>query len=597
MDNNEKLGLKDILWDLKKFYNDIDDPEIKKDLNACVENSEKFYENYNNKISGLSPDALSNAIKELEALYDKTGSISCFAFLLFSINTTDPKYGAFYQSVKEINSQIAKNTFFFEHQWTNLDDEAANKFLTEDALKEYHHYLAALRKFRPYLLSEAEEKILIEFSPVTLSSWIGLFDKIRSQRLYGRDKRSEEMVLSDLYLADREKRKIASEEFTEGLKEDLPISAHIFNTTLGLKNIDDRLRKYPSWVSQMNLYNEIDDETVDALISAVTSKFDIVEGFYNIKKDILGYDTLYDYDRYAPLPFGDEDEIHWKNCKEIILDCFNEFSGKMADTAKLFFENNWIHAPVYTGKMSGAFSHPTVPSKNPYILVNYTGNLRDVETVAHELGHGIHQYLSAPRGYLNSQHPLTLAETASVFAEILVYDRLKNNINDPKKKLKHICSKIESVFATVFRQISMNRFEERIHTHRRQKGELFPDDLSMYWLETQRAMFGNSVTLTDNYGVWWGYIGHFVHLPGYVYAYAFGEILVLSLYSLYKKGLTDFVPKYIDLLSAGSIDNPYKLLEPFGINLKDTEFWINGLDLINDMVKEAKDISEDLKDK
>lgn len=594
MDDNDKLGTKDILWDLKKFYNDIDDPAIKQDLDACLENSKKFFESHNNKISQLSPDVLRNAIKELEDIYDKTGSIASFAFLLFSINTNDPRYGAFYQSVKEFNSQIAKNTFFFEHQWTNLDEETANKFLTADELKEYWHYLAALRKFRSYLLSEAEEKILIEFSPVTISSWIGLFDKIRSQRLYGKDKRSEEHVLSDLYLADREKRKTASEEFTEGLKEDLPVSTHIFNTTLGSKNIDDRLRKYPNWISQMNLYNEIDDETVDALISAVTSKFDIVESFYNIKKNILGYEALYDYDRYAPLPFGDEDEIHWKNCREIILDCFSEFSGKMADTAKLFFDNNWIHAPVYTGKMSGAFSHPTVPSKNPYILVNYTGNLRDVETVAHELGHGIHQYLSAPRGCLNSQHPLTLAETASVFAEILVYDRLKNNINDPKKKLKHICSKIESVFATVFRQISMNRFEDKIHTHRRQKGELFPDDLSNYWLETQRAMFGNSVTLTENYGVWWSYIGHFVHLPGYVYAYAFGEILVLSLYSLYKKGLADFVPKYIELLSAGSIDNPYKLLEPFGINLRDTDFWFNGLDLINDMVLDAKNLSDNL---
>ncbi|MCK4426283.1 MAG: M3 family oligoendopeptidase, partial [Deltaproteobacteria bacterium] len=426
------------------------------------------------------------------------------------------------------------------------------------------------------------------------SSWINLFEKVLAAQRFGKEARTQEEVLTDLYSPNRRVRKIAAKDLTDGLRSQLTVLTHTFNTVLGDKMIDDRLRDYRNWVSSMNLANELDDDTVDSLVASATYRYNIVQRYYGLKRRLLGLEELFDYDRYAPLPYLPQRVVDWKKGKEIVLDAFEKFSPKMASVANLFFDRQWIHAPVTPGKTGGAFAHPVVPQIHPYVLVNFTGNLRDVETVAHELGHGVHQILAGKQGYLNSHTSLVLAETASVFCEMLVFKDLMRDLESPEEKLWLAATKIESIFATVFRQIAMNRFENEVHNKRRSKGELSPDEFSSLWLKAQEEMFGNSVTLTDDYGIWWSYIGHFIHTPGYVYAYAFGELLVLSLYSMYEKGKLDFVPCYLELLAAGGSDTPYVLLESFGIDLHDPDFWHQGLNVIDDMVKEIEELAMEI---
>ncbi|MBW1933652.1 MAG: M3 family oligoendopeptidase, partial [Deltaproteobacteria bacterium] len=411
---------------------------------------------------------------------------------------------------------------------------------------------------------------------------------------FGKEARTQEEVLTDLYSPDREVRKNAAKDLTEGLRSQSIVLTHTFNTVLGDKMIDDRLRDYRDWIRSMNLANELDDDTVDSLITSTTDRYDLVQRYYGLKRRLLGLEELFDYDRYAPLPYLPQRVVDWEKGKEIVLDAFGKFSPKMASVANLFFDKQWIHAPVIPGKTGGAFAHPVVPQVHPYVLVNFTGNLRDVETVAHELGHGVHQILAGKQGYLNSHTPLVLAETASVFCEMLVFKDLMMNLERPEEKLWLAATKIESIFATVFRQVAMNRFENEVHSMRRSKGELSSDEFSNLWLKTQEEMFGNSVTLTDDHGIWWSYISHFIHTPGYVYAYAFGELLVLSLYSMYEKGKLDFVPCYLELLAAGGSDTPYILLESFGIDLHDPNFWHQGLNVIDDMVKEIEELAMEI---
>jgi oligoendopeptidase F len=376
----------------------------------------------------------------------------------------------------------------------------------------------------------------------------------------------------------------AAEDMTAGLNSQLHIITHIFNTILADKMIADRLRNYPSWASSMNLANELSDDTVAVLVSSVTERFDIVQRYYHLKKKLLGLDTLYDYDRYAPLPHLPDKKIIWQQCQDMVLQAFREFSPKMAEIASFFFDRGWIHAPLLDGKRGGAFAHPCIPNVHPYVLVNFTGNIRDVSTVAHELGHGVHQYLAAQKGYYNSDTPLVVAETASVFAELLVFHSQLALLKSAKERQAFTCQKLESIFATVFRQISMNRFEDRIHTSRREEGELSQQALSSHWRATQEEMFGDAVRLTENYDIWWSYIPHFLHTPGYVYSYAFGELLVLALYNLYKNQGESFVPRYEQLLAAGGSFSPYELVKPFGVDLNDPLFWQGGLATIDSML-------------
>jgi len=587
---NKKLGTTNITWNLDALYDSLQDELLQDDLDLCKQEAEMLRDECSGKLADLEPAFFARSIRRLERIHMNLGRIDTYAFLNFSTQVKNDAAGAFLQKSKEDASQVNRELVFFDLEWAKMDEKSASILLADDNVAPYRHYLLNIRRYADHLLTQSEESLLVELSPVGTESWLTLFEKLMGHLEFGDDKRSEEEVLSDLYDANREVRHKASLELTKGLQSQLHILSHIFNTILADKMISDRLRNYPSWVSARNLSNELDDKTVEALVSSTTARYDIVQRYYRLKKEILGLDELHDYDRYAPLPSLPDQLIPWEKCREMVLDGFRAFSPEMADIATLFFEQNWIHAPLLDGKRGGAFSHPAVPDANPFVLVNYTGTLRDISTVAHELGHGIHQYLAKEKGYFNSDTPLVLAETASVFAELLIFHKQLDSLENPAEKRAFICQKLESIFATVFRQISMNRFEDMIHNQRREKGEVSTEDLSSLWMSSQEAMFGDSVTLGEHYRLWWAYIPHFLHTPGYVYSYAFGELLVLALYRLYETEGEDFIPKYLHLLSEGGSKSPYELLTPFNIDLNDPSFWQGGLTVIENMLKEMENV-------
>jgi oligoendopeptidase F len=583
-DINKELGTTNVKWNLADLYSGYTDPQIEKDIVFCKHEAAEINRKYADKVETLAEEALNALVIRLEKLETLMGRLFTFAFLNFATDTHDQTVSAFLQRMREIGSSIGKETVFFELEWNKISGETAERILQNNVLSHYNHYLADMRKYAEHQLSQIEEKLLLERAPVGRGSWTTLFEKIMGHIKFGEKKRTEEEVLADLYNPDRMVRKQAALDLTAGLQSQLHILTHVFNTLLADKMITDRLRKYPGWIRSMNLGNELEDKTVEVLIKAVTARYGIPQRYYRTKQKMLGLDELLDYDRYAPVPYLPDKKISWTEGKTMVLDAFAKFSPRMAEIAEYFFEKKWIHAPVHEGKRGGAFAHPCVPEVHPYVLVNYTGNLRDVSTVAHELGHGVHQYLAAENGYYNSNTTLVLSETASVFAELLVFNSQLELLDRKEERNAFICQKLESIFATVFRQISMNSFEDKVHNARRDQGELKTEEVTDIWLRTQREMFGDSVTLSENYGIWWSYIPHFLHTPGYVYSYAFGELLVLALYALYKKEGEPFVPKYLDLLSAGGTQTPYMLLEPFGVNLDDPGFWNDGLKIIDDML-------------
>jgi len=587
---NKQLGTSDVLWNLDSLYDSTEDELLKDDLDLCMQEAELVKELCSGKMPELEPAVFARVIRRIERIQVNLCRMDTYAFLHFVTQVKNDAAGAFMQKCKENESLVNRKLVFFDLEWAQLEQKEADRLLAAEETTAYRHFLNNIRKYKSHLLSEEQESLLLEIAPAGKESWLTLFEKVMGHLEFGESKRSEEEVLSDLYSASREVRKNAAKELTEGLKSQLHILTHIFNTILADKMIDDRLRHYSSWISSRNLSNELEDSTVTALIDSTTARYDIVQRYYKIKQELLGLDELQDYDRYAPLPSLPQELVSWQECKKIVLDGFREFSPQMADIANLFFEQHWIHAPLLEGKRGGAFAHPAVPDANPFILVNYTGTLRDVSTVAHELGHGIHQYLARDKGYFNSDTPLVLAETASVFAELLIFHKQMNLITEAAAKKAFICQKLESIFATVFRQISMNRFEDMIHNSRRDQGEVSTEELSNLWIQSQRDMFGDSVTLNEHYKIWWSYIPHFLHTPGYVYSYAFGELLVLALYNCYLEEGESFIPKYLHLLQEGGSQSPYELLQPFTIDLNDPVFWQGGLTVIEKMLDEVENV-------
>ena len=581
---NASLGTLDVIWDLGPLYSGYDDPAIEEHIGECEREAAAINTEYGGRVAELGAEDLFALVSRLEIMEVVFGRIATFASLNFASNALDQKVSAFLQRVREVASRINKETVFFELEWNLVAEDRAASLLRSEALAHYSHYLESMRRYAPHQLTQVEEKLLLERAPVGRGSWTTLFEKVMGRLKFGERQRTEEEVLSDLYAADRETRKTAAADLTAGLRSQLHVLTHIFNTLLADKMINDRLRSYPSWIRSMNLGNELEDRTVEILIKTVVSRYDIPQRYYRVKRGLLELDELLDYDRYAPLPHLPDTRIHWDTCREMVLNAFGGFSPRMAEIAGYFFDRNWIHAPVKDGKRGGAFAHPCVPDVHPYVLVNYTGTLRDVSTVAHELGHGVHQHLAAGRGYYNSDTPLVLAETASVFAELIVFNSQLALIKAEEERKAFVCQKLESIFATVFRQISMNRFEDLVHNQRREQGELSTEAVTASWLATQRAMFRDSVTMSDDYGIWWSYIPHFLSTPGYVYSYAFGELLVLALYGLYKKEEEAFVPRYMELLAAGGSLSPYELLKPFGVDPDDPAFWAGGLTIIDDML-------------
>ena len=415
-----------------------------------------------------------------------------------------------------------------------MDDAQAEAILADPQLENCRYYLEAERRNKPYYLSEAEEQIVIEKQVTGSAAWTRFFTQLTSAFRFDwmGDEVNMTFILNKLRDADRDAREMAWRKLTDKLEEKSLELTFIFNTLALDKANSDRRRGYASWISSRNLSNKASDEVVEALVSTVTGNYDLVARHYRLKQALLGYDELYDYDRYAPLNLKESEEFYlWEQARDIVLEAFENFSPRMKTAAQHFFDKNWIHAPVLPNKRGGAFASPTVASANPYVFLNYLGDARDVTTLAHELGHGIHMYLSGrDSGLFALYTPLTTAEMASTFAEMLVFQDLMAAEDDQEVKLSMLTEKIEDSFATVFRQISMNRFEDKMHSARRSEGELTAERFNELWLETQRDMFGDSVTITDEYGSWWSYVPHFLHTPGYVYAYSFGELLVLALY-------------------------------------------------------------------
>jgi oligoendopeptidase F len=585
---NDSLGTSEVLWNLTDLYSGTNDQQIKSDIKWCETEASNIKRDSYCKIAELDATALLSLVQRLETLDCTLTKLGTFSFLNFTTQMGNAEAGALDQRIHELYSKCGTETVFFELEWNQVADQQVQALLDSPQIVPYRHYLEVLRRYRPHQLTEPEEKLLLEKEVVGRNSWTTLFNKILSDLKFGENKRSEEEVLTDLYHSDRDVRQTAATEMTEGLRNNNHILTHIFNTLAADKMITDRLRKHTSWVSSMNLHNELQDKTVETLVESVTSRYDLVNRYYHVKKQLLGVESLEDYDRYAPLPSLPTKKIDWQSCKTTVLSSFAAFSPRMAEIGEMFFSRNWIHAPVGTGKRGGAFAHPCVPEVHPYVLVNYTGSLRDVSTVAHELGHGIHQVLAADVGHFNSDTPLPLAETASVFAELLVFNSQLELLENDQERRAFICQKLESIFATVFRQTAMNRFEQLMHEGRRKHGELSSEQLSEYWLSTQQAMFGDSVNLRQDYAIWWSYIPHFLSTPGYVYSYAFGELLVLALYGLYQKEGETFVEKYLALLSGGGSVSPYEILKPFNIDLDSPEFWLSGLTVIEEMLAKVE---------
>ena len=584
----------DIIWDLGDLYSGPSDEQIGADTRLLGEKVSAF-STYRGTVALLGPEELLQAILEKERIEEFAQKLLAYAYLNFSTRTADSAASALFQSMIELSSEIRRDTLFFELEWTKLDDARAGHVASAPVLSKYSHYLVSLRRYKPHLLSEPEERVLADKAPAGASAWGVLFDKMLGQLRFGEKKRTESEVLSDLYSPEREVRKTAAAELSEGLQSALLPLTHIFNTILLDKSIDDRLRRYPHWLSARNLGNEAGDAMVEALVETVCSRYDLVGRYYRLKRRLLGYEELFDYDRYVPVTAPVETRISWAEAKEIVLASYAAFSPGMADIASRFFTNGWIHALPMPGKRNGAFAHPVVPSSHPYVFLNFTGSRRDVMVLAHELGHGVHQYLARAQGLFNSETPLTIAESASVFGEMLVFRNMLKRMVSPSERLGMLCSKIEDTLSTVFRQVAMNRFEERVHSARRNRGELDTDFISNAWIETQTAMFGDSVRLLDHYRIWWSYIPHFVHSPGYVYAYAFGELLVMALYEQYQREGPDFVPKdlgfiskYLKFLESGGRDEPRELLLPFGVDLADPGFWDRGIRIIEELIAEAE---------
>ncbi|MCW2989791.1 MAG: family oligoendopeptidase [Solirubrobacterales bacterium] len=584
-------SLQDVTWNLEHLVDDEGPEGVDRLLEEAAAKAATFAARHAGKVAQLDGAGLAAAMDELASIHDLAGRAGNYAALRFSADTSDPVNGALMQKAEERGTTIETQLLFFELEWAAIDDARADDLLVADGLDNYRHYLETVRIYRPHLLSEPEEKILTEKNVSGRSAWGRLFSELMiavEVQLPDHDEPVQmEVATSQLMRPEREARAAAQQAITEALEPGLRTRAFIFNTLLHDKAVDDRLRNYPSWISSRNLSNEASDESVEALVQAVQANYDIPQRWYRVKAGLLGIDKLADYDRMAPVTTTDE-EFEWDEACGLVLDAYESFSDELGGLVRQFFDDRWIDAPVRPGKRGGAFCAYTVPSVHPYVLLNYTSRRRDVLTLAHELGHGVHAALARPRGPFEMATPLTLAETASVFGETIVFGRLLDRAPSAESRLGLLAESLEGSIATVFRQVAMNRFEHSIHTARREQGELSIDQINEFWVTSQTDLMGDSVEVTDNYKSWWSYVPHFIGTPGYVYAYAYGQLLALSVYARYLEEGEPFVPRYLDMLRSGGSKSPEQLGELVGIDLADPSFWDNGLQLVRRQLEDAE---------
>jgi oligoendopeptidase F len=576
-------------WELGPLVDEQGAEGANRMLDEAVARASAFNDAYAGKVSELDADGLRAAMQELAEISELVGRAGSYASLRFATDTADPERGALLQRVQERATEIETKLLFFELEWAALDDRRADELLGGPGLDFCRHYLRSARRYRPHLLSEPEEKILAEKSIASEGAWSRLFGELTSALRVNldHDEVTLDIALSRLQAPDRELRRATAEAVSAALEPGLRTRAFIYNTLVFDHSVEDRLRNYPHWLASRNLANEASDESVMALIEAVRRRFDVPQRWYVLKAQLLGIDRLADYDRAAPV-LSDDVTFSYAESRELVLDTYSGFSADAGNITRRFFDERWIDAPPRPHKRGGAFCSYTVPSVHPYVLLNFTARRRDVLTMAHELGHGLHAALAQPQGIFHQSTPLTLAETASVFGETLVFERLLREAPDDEQRLGLLAERIDGAIATVFRQMAMNRYEHLVHTRRRSEGELSVDRLGELWVETQSELFGESVEITDGYRLWWSYIPHFINTPGYVYAYAYGQLLALSVYGRYREEGEPFVPRYLEMLAAGGSRSPEELASIVGIDLADPGFWDSGLALIDEQLAEAE---------
>jgi oligoendopeptidase F len=583
-----------VLWDLSDLYAGPDDPALAADQRQAEAQAARFAEAYRGRVATLEAASLGEALAELERITALGSRPLEFAQLLFAADTA--RHGALLQAAQQHTSGIRQQLLFFELEWVAIEEEAARRRLAEPALARYRHYLELLRARKPHLLSEPEERVLELMSNTGRHAFGRLYEEavaaLRCRLPDGNGAREATLqeALTALHSPEREARRLAAEAITEALRGQRRLLAFILNTLVQEHADEDRLRRMPHPMHARNLENEIAQEGVEALLAACEARMGMVARYYALKRRLLGLERLYDYDRYAPVT-EERPTCGFAQAREIVLDAYRAFSPRMAEIAALFFARRWIDAEPRPGKAGGAFSSATIPEVHPYVLMNYSDTLRDVMTLAHELGHGIHQYLARPHGLFQFQAPLTTSETASTFGEMLVFRNLMARHADPGVRLGLICGKLEESFATIFRQAVMTRFEQALHRARREQGELEAEAIGALWMRANRAMFGDSVELTEGYASWWSYIPHFIRTPFYVYAYSFGELLVMALMHRYDQEGPAFVPKYHALLEAGGSESPPALLARMGLDIGDPAFWQTGLSLLEAMVAQAESLA------
>ncbi|MET0276358.1 MAG: M3 family oligoendopeptidase [Acidimicrobiia bacterium] len=587
------LAASDVAWNLEPLVDGAGEAGVDAQLAEAQSRADALAE-HRGHIAELGAGGLAALMHEVAAISELVGRAGSYASLRFAVDTQDPATGALMARAEEKATAIGNEVLFVELEWSAVDDDHADALLADEQLAFCRHHLASVRRYRPHLLSEPEERILADKSLTATGAWVRLFSELTSAITVDLDGTSVslEQGLSQLQSPDRSVRQASAAAVTAALAPGLRTRAFVFNTLLVDKSIDDRLRHYDSWIASRNLSNEASDESVEALVTAVQARYDIPQRWYALKAQLLGVERIADYDRMASVADADE-EFAWSEAKALVLDAYASFSPELATHAQRFFDESWIDAPMRPGKRPGAFCAYTVPSQHPYLLLNWTSRRRDVLTLAHEMGHGLHAYLARDQGIFHQSTPLTLAETASVFGETVTFGRLLDATDDPAQRLALLAESLEGQIATVFRQVAMNRFEDRVHTRRRDEGELSVEQFNEEWAQTQAAMLGDAVEITDGYRTWWSYIPHFMGTPGYVYAYSYGQLLALSVYRAYEEQGADFVPRYLDLLASGGSKSPEELGAMVGLDLADPKFWEGGLTIVAEQLEAAEAAARD----
>jgi oligoendopeptidase F len=592
----DQTGAEEVAWDLSDLYASGDDPRIDSDFAAADAAADAFRDRYYGKVATLSAPDLADAIDEVERIESTATRALYYAHMSFSTDMADTARGALVAKLGEKGAALSTKLLFFGLEWAAIDDDTAAAVLRDPALDHWRHWLSAQRVFRPFLLSEPEEKILTEKSVSGVSAWSRLYEEVLGGIRVELEDEPEpvalETAMSRLYRSDRDVRREAAEGVTVALQPTLRTRTFIFNTILVDKFIDDRLRGYPTWITSRNLQNETSDDAVQALIDAANSRYDIPQRYYRLKAKLLGLERLEHYDRFAPVA-EDATKTPWSEARRVVVDAYASFSGEAGAAVERFFDEGWIDAPVRPDKRHGAYCATNVPGVHPYVFMNYTGDRRSILTLAHELGHALHGSMAQPLGYFNASTPLTTAETASVFGEALTCKQMLANESDPKARLDLLTGQLEDAIATTFRQIAMNRFENLAHNERREQGELSPDRLGELWMECQAALFGDSVGI-DGYDTWWSYIPHFTNTPGYVYAYAYGYLFALAIFRSYQREGDAIVGPYLDLLRAGGSKSPEDLARMVGLDLTDPSIWASGIEAMADDLDEAEALAAEI---